>query len=274
VYIDAYLGRDFAGQAALDKTVSEAKALQEALQAININFIIVLAPGKASFYPEFIPAQYSASAKRPTNYEYLIARFRQEGIHHLDLRAEFLAMKQSAPHQLYPKCGIHWSIYGSTLAAMSLKTYMEQIGHIRLRDMSWTNVVVTTTPRGADNDLGELMNLLQDLPQEPMAYPEVMYSDDPGISKPRILVIGDSYYWNICFWNHLFSAEEFWYYNSSIYKNGQRTPLKVSQIDLKETVKNQNFVIVLDTEPCFANLGQGFITQAYQAFIKNNRCSP
>ncbi len=118
-YIDAYLGRDFAGIEALEKMVSQAKALQMALKLRGVDLMIVLVPGKAAFYPEFIPVRYASVKKRMTNYEYFKKRFQEEGINYLDLYAEFVSMKQASKYDLYPKYGMHWSNYGAALARVS-----------------------------------------------------------------------------------------------------------------------------------------------------------
>ena len=270
-YIDAYLGRDFAGIVTLEKTVQEAKALQVALKDRNVDFFIVMAPGKASFFSEFIPDRYASLERKMTNHGYLQKRFQEEGIHHLDMYAEFMLMKQTSPYRLYPKSGIHWSNYGAAMMAVSLKNHMEGLRHIKMTGVGWSNVVVTTVVRMPDNDLGELMNTLFDIPQLPLAYPDVMFSADPAAVKPKVLVVGDSYYWNLIhggFVKQLFGEEEFWYYNSSIFRNGEKSPFKVSEIDVKSEVERQDFVVIMNTDACLGNLGHGFINQAYNLFVR------
>jgi hypothetical protein len=159
------------------------------------------------------------------------------------------------------------------LAAVSLKNYMESLRHINMPGISWSNVVVTAEVRPPDNDLGELLNLLWDMPQVWLAYPEVRFSADAEVARPRVLVIGDSYYWNLVqggYVKHLFSNEQFWYYNSSVFRNGAKIPLRVKGDDLLKTLESQDFVMIMNTDACLGSLGNGFISQALNVLARNH----
>ena len=67
-YIDAYIGNDFIGQDSIAKTINQLKFINDTLLKLKKNLIIVLAPGKASFYPEYIPDKYLPVLKN-TNYK-------------------------------------------------------------------------------------------------------------------------------------------------------------------------------------------------------------
>ncbi|MBL0047330.1 MAG: hypothetical protein IPP32_04435 [Bacteroidetes bacterium] len=54
-YINAYYGRDFVGKDSIDHVLAKVQFLTTALKKKNIDLILVFNPGKASYYPEFIP---------------------------------------------------------------------------------------------------------------------------------------------------------------------------------------------------------------------------
>src|SRR5690606_16381177 len=52
-YISALLGHDFLGEETIKTKVSKLKYVQDELAKNNVQFLFVIAPGKASFYPEY-----------------------------------------------------------------------------------------------------------------------------------------------------------------------------------------------------------------------------
>jgi hypothetical protein len=54
-YIDAYYGRDFIGAEKITGIIRRLKQAQDSMEKKGKLLLVVLAPGKASFYPEFIP---------------------------------------------------------------------------------------------------------------------------------------------------------------------------------------------------------------------------
>src|SRR3989339_457376 len=195
-YIDAYLGNDFVGESAISDKVRKIKEVQKVLKEKNIDLVVALLPGKASFYPEYIPARFDQSKKISMNYDWILKRSYDAGINVIDLAGYLLSMKQNGQYPLIPKTGIHWSYYGMTFCADTLIKYMENLREIKLPQIEWSENEVSENPRDPDNDLGDLMNLLWDIPFPPLAYPKISFNTD-GKVKPKVLIVGDSYYWNL-----------------------------------------------------------------------------
>jgi hypothetical protein len=64
--------------------------------------------------------------RHQTGRDYFTQKANDAGINVLDFNPYFSAMKDSAPYRLIPSSGVHWSDYGSFLAADSAIRYFEK----------------------------------------------------------------------------------------------------------------------------------------------------
>ena len=268
-YFDAYYGTDFLGKDTLYKELKKLKAVQDTMEAQGKTLLLVLAPGKATFFPEYIPDRYRRK-KGPTNLEYYLKFSKELGIHHLNFSSWFVKMKDTARYPLYPKTGIHWSYYGMALAADSILHTLENLRHIDLPDLVWKGIKVSRKLRNTDRDIERGMNLIFPLPNHPMPYPQLAV-DTVGKTRPRALVIADSYYWQI-YSAHIpqqvFREQEFWFYNQQINPKRKDGVAWTNEVNLSDELKKKDIVILLCTEPVLKRLFWGFIDDAYAAYFQ------
>jgi len=156
-YIQNYMGSVFKGEQEIRSEISRLKMIQDELKKHNVDFLVIFAPGKATYYSELIPGYFR---KRPvTNYQAYIENLSGSGINFIDMNAWFLKLKGKTKYPLYPLNGTHLSTYGTALAADSMFRYIEKLRKIDLPGFSWDKVTLSDTMRYSDNDLGELLNL-------------------------------------------------------------------------------------------------------------------
>jgi len=229
--------------------------------------MVVLAPGKGSFYPEYIPENLSKE-KGITNIEVYRQCIEKWNIHNIDFHRYFIENKVKSPYPLYPQFGIHWSYYGMCLAADSMVRYIEKIMDIRMPRIYWEKVK-KGQPQIDDNDISKAMNLLFSPRSFEMAYPQVKFESSEGKSKPSLVVIADSFYWGIYNfgWSKLFSNDQFWYYYKEIYTSNPDAPKKTEEMNLREEIMKNDIFIILSTDANLPNLGWGFIENAYHVFF-------
>jgi hypothetical protein len=125
-YIEAYLGDNYVGAKQIEETSSVLQKVQKKLEEHNKTLIVLLAPGKGTFYPEYFPGKYSHRQKKVNNYETFAKELKEKRINVIDMNSWFLSMKGKTPHPLYIELGVHWSAYGASLAYDSLLKYIEQ----------------------------------------------------------------------------------------------------------------------------------------------------
>ncbi len=276
-YIKAFEGTDFVGRDSIDHQVAKAKFMQQKLAESGKHFLIVFAPGKGSFYPEYIPERYQLKHRGMTNYDYYVRRFREEGIHFIDFNRWFIQMKDSCRYPLITRAGIHWSLYGVALAVDSLVHYMEKTAGIDMVDFSWDGMEVSSKPRETDNDIAEGMNVLFPVRSGPLAYPRLRFNDPPEKARPNVLAMGDSYYWNILgsgISARLFGDNNFWYYNQEAHNPSWPAPREVKSLNILDEISRQQFVILISTDANLARFPFGFLDDYMKASLGKAQVKP
>jgi SGNH hydrolase-like domain, acetyltransferase AlgX len=262
-YIDAYTGADYLGDAVLKNKVGLVKKLQDSLQKYGIQFLFVLAPGKASYFKEYIPDMYLEN-KQKGNYETLTELFKSQNIQHIDFKAWFEQMKPNSPYPLFPKCGIHWSTYGATLAADSIIKKISVLTKTEIPKMSFESLHYTDSLNEVDQDVGKGMNLLFDIDNNKMAYPIVTYGK--AERKIKLLTIADSYNWTMPIYamsDHVFKQMHFLYYNKQLFVNSKGDAYEEKKIHRARLIMGTNVIMVLSTDANLAEFGWGFFEHTY-----------
>jgi hypothetical protein len=269
-YIHAWMGSDFVGRGYIEQKVSRARFLQEYLwEKHRILLLIVFAPGKGYFFPEFIPDRFKQIEARGTNYDAYVNACCAQGVNHIDFNRWLIQMKDTSRFMLYPKTGIHWSSYGAYLCADSLRRYLGARLKTPLPRMVLDSIVMDRKSRDDDNDIARTMNLIRDISHPEMAYPHFHFTGDSLQPKPRGLIVGDSFYW---YWYYhgiianTFSNTNFWYYNQDVYPEHFSTPTNTGSLDYPGTILAQDVIILLQTNGGYGDLGSGWIDRAWDYF--------
>jgi len=269
-YIQGYLGTDFAGKYYLEQKVKNVRFLQDYLwREKHILLLVVFAPGKGFYYPEYIPDRFLKSRKEITNYGYYVQECNRQGVNNIDFNRWLLLMKDTSRYMLYPKTGIHWSSYGAFLCADSLRKYLEaRLGRV-MPHLVLDSIEKASEARDEDNDIDRTMNLIWKIPHPLMAYARFHFKYDSVRPKPRALFVGDSFYW---YWHYngiignMFSNSAFWYYNQDVYPEHFKTPTNTGNLDYPGSILSQDVVILLQTNGGYGDLGYGWVDRAYDYF--------
>jgi len=265
-YIKAYYGIDFIGHDSIEKRMYKFRLLQDTLNSFGKKLIVVLAPGKAAFYPEYIPDEEHRE-KSVTNLEIYRQNIENLNINCIDFHKYFIDKKSKSLYPLYPQYGIHWSIYASCLVADSIVRYIEKTNNMSIPHIYWDKIN-THQPIHRDRDIADVMNLLFSPRTFNMAYPELKFESDSGKTKPSLLVIADSFYGTIfdLGLDNIFHNHRWWYYNSEIYPESYTQLLTINDINYYEEVMSHDVIIILSTDANLPNFGWGFIETFYNNF--------
>lgn len=272
-YIRALYGEDSAYNA-IQTQVARLKTVSDTLNAKGIKLLVILAPGKATMYPDEIPFEFSRGKKiNPVNYLTWKKELSKNGMPFIDMRSWFKQMHDTSSIPVFTRLGVHWTVYGSYLAADSMLAFMEHMGNWNLGRVTWTESERTTKYRQTDADLMEIMNLLNDLPSDELVYPKVTYTQ--GKDKPNVLAIGDSYYWSLmCDSIHdkMFAdSSHFWFYNDKVFGKNSLFQRMVTPSTIKEEVEKRNMIILLCTEPNLYNFPFKFGDQLYDLYVTGKK---
>jgi hypothetical protein len=268
-YIEDYTGVNFVGEKVIDEQLQKARFLQDTLEKDSIYLILFFAPGKASFYPENIPQKYLDKSQPETNYKYYIAKCKELGLNYIDMNSYFVSQKNKSPYPLYYPSGIHWSLYGMTVAFDSLCKFIGEVQGAPLPEMVWDGVELSDTARETDNDIERGLNLLCDLPHGKFAYPKVHFIDKPSTFKPKVLAIADSYWWNmfgIGYTKQAFNGNSFWFYAQQAYYDMGQPEASTDTMDLLKETHKYNVVIIEATEANLFGFGYSYFDRMYDIY--------
>ncbi len=270
-YIKAHLGRDFIGEREIAEKIEKLKKLEDTLTSKGISLVVLFAPGKGSFYPEFIPESYNPAYRTITNYEVYREQILKKDIRFLDFNDWFRKMKSSSPHPLFPKNGIHWSKYGEVLAADSMIKYINSIQKDKtIPELVIGDIEVSDEMRDSDEDIEQGMNLLFNMEDLTMGYPQFHVRIDENVNNPKVLTVADSYFWGMFNWGmsrDAFNEGQFWFYNVQIYPDSYETPINVEDISIVDEVEKNDVVILISTDANLYKFAFGFIDQLYDAYF-------
>jgi hypothetical protein len=242
--------------------------LQQELQSHDIQLFVCMMPAKDLFYPEYLPDnQDTAFSNEPT----FSARFFNEeiytrlGINHLNLEQWFMQIKDSVNYMVFPKTGMHWSRYAAIQAADTLIRYMENLGDINMHNLVFGPAEIHSAI-GTDDDLERLLNLLRPMSKPQYTYANVTTDGDTTAIKPKIIVIGDSFWWTIAVQiplQEVFSESPYWYYNSIVHYDSRYH--SVNEFDLAEELLTADFVVLSYSATQLYRMNNGFTQQALMA---------
>lgn len=248
-----------------EKLEAEAQRLlrlQQLLEPYHTHLFVALLPGKELVCSDHMPenTQYFFE-KKITAYDFYRKRFKELGVNHIDLGEWFVQLKGSVDYPLFPQTGTHWSNLAAIHAADTLIRYMEW-----LSDSNMVNIITgdifqrTLKP---DADLESLMNLIWPLQKAPNFLAEACYDFDTTAWRPRLITIGDSFYWNILNFTPVWDVFEnvpFWYYFSTVYFDDDdlKVTKTIADLDVLQEVIDADFVMLSYSTVALYKMSNGF----------------
>ncbi|WP_210513899.1 alginate O-acetyltransferase AlgX-related protein [Hymenobacter terricola] len=269
---DSYLGRDFVGEAEIDRNVRRFKDVQDTLASHGTLLVFVIAPGKSDIYSDMMPADYRNAPHTRSNYTAYAEKLAAANVNLLDMSALFRHWRDTSAYPVFPRGGIHWSLWARDLAVDTLFDYVRQRGHFNFPDCYVTNREVSNIPRDTDDDLAKVLNLFKEPEAFRMSYQKLEFTPlQPGQRKPNLLLVGDSFAWGIvAYLSSVFSPEShFWYYNTEVQWSGAGglpEQKQVNQLDKRVELKGRDVVLVLYTEPNLTAFDNYFSASVYKAY--------
>lgn len=273
--VDDYYQRQYLKYAAdsaemaslLSKEAKRVYQVQQILEPYGVHLFACMVPSKDFVYPEYLPENKDTANNRPK----ISARFFNEeeytrlGVNHLNLEQYFLDIKDTADFWLFPKTGTHWSRYASLYAADTLIRYMEHLGGVNIK-----NLVIgpreLAEARDTDDDLESLMNLFRPIHKPQYYYAQSSTDGDPSAKKPKMIVVGDSFWWSIALQipiEEIFSIAPYWYYNCTIYYD--KAYHSVDEVNLVDELLSSDFINLFYSSTQQYRMNNGFTKNALMA---------
>lgn len=268
-YLVAYNGLDYVGTDSIRKVVGQLKELQHLLEKHNRSLLVCFAPSKAHYFKDCFPENFPRIESEQTNYKTYLREMSAARINYFDFNHWFSELKDTSSCQLMVKNGIHWSQYGALLAADKLLRVVEENSSLRLPYLVFDSIERSRFSRFTDDDLSKTLNLRYPLPSEECCYPQYRWIGTDSSDRPKVLVIGDSFYWNlynIGLGRDIFQYGGFWYYNREIYPDNYQKPSHVGYMDVTEKLIDNEVYILLVSEPNLTDFPWKFVEKAIEIF--------
>lgn len=270
-YINTYNAFEYAGDQAISDTVARLKFLQDTLKALGKNLLIVLAPSKARIYPEYIPKEYIHPSSYRSYYGAYTEEFKKAGINFIDFNHLFLIKKEKSKQLLIPQLGVHWSRLEAVRAADTILKYFSFISGTHLPEIQINQITEKKELESPDDDIVKSMNLLFYPRYKKMAYPEFSVNTTNKVKK-NLLVVSDSYWWDIYLQNipkNSFANNDFWYYFKDVWGNNYLGKKNIKEVDVKRSVLQNDFILIMISESNLDKMGFGFIGSAIHSIKRS-----
>lgn len=270
-FIDAYNGTDFIGNKKIDKNINKLIAIDSVLKLNGVQFIVTLAPGKPSVYPEKIPYYLVKETTEQTNYKYYRKKLKDSGITVFDVNEWFIQLKPDFNRNLFTKGGTHWSYDAALIVLDSLMNVFDAQTGTRRNKLVIDSIVKTRVPRISDDDLLRITNLLFDKPDADYYYPEYHFEKTHPIDG-KLITISDSFFW-LLYATGLkksFKKVNYWYYFNTVYPESFKKQTTINDINFEQQLLQSDVVMLMASTSSLTKLGWGFINQAYDNLVKRS----
>lgn len=254
-YRASICGNDFIGTPAMEQKMDSLDAFRDALLRRGIPLVIMIAPNKWRTYSDKIEWDCEESVG---NYHHLMPLLRRKGYVVCDMVDVFCYERElDTEFPLHSKQGTHWSVYGAAVSIDYLVMAFAEAG-VALPGVIHGLPEVSDRLRFTDKDLHDLLNIMAPPKKERMAYPQPEFGQE---AKPRVLVVGDSYYWN---YYHLEAHEglfapesKFFYYNKTAVGNDLSVRRLLTPEMRQSELEAAEAVLLVMGEPSLARFGFG-----------------
>lgn len=264
-YIQNYLGLNYIGDSAIKSNALKIQKVQDKLKSLGTELIIVLSPGKASYFDEYIPDRYIKCRNSKTNYLEYRKEFKKQGVAYLDYAEYFRNHKNRFKYPVFPTYGTHWTQYASSLVTDSIMGFLQQKLGKDLVRIDNSEVKLSDSLIHPDYDVGVLLNLKSRLKDKQMPYPKFKFIESNKY-RPEVLVLGDSYWWCVVgcdLPNSLFKQDVYWHYNKEVYIHNGLQEKGVADLNFIDEILKREVVMIMCTEATLALFPYGFIDKAY-----------
>ncbi len=270
---EQYFGIDTLRSDLLEWRAIQLERIAKRLKQEDIDLILVLAPSKAGFLPDYFPDDFTTKNKDKSSYKTFVNRLKDRDVNCLDLSGWFIENREDFKYNIFSNTGVHWSQYGIYLVADSLLRYSEEVLDYNVAKIHLDSVVVSTKLRGQDDDIERSMNLIFDIKDIEMPYPILSFETSSDGQEPEFLIIGDSYYWDFYTLDipeKSFNNAEFWYYFNEVHEEGYGLN-KIKDVDKEaftQEFSKKDIIVILSNDANFYYLTR-IISEIYEGYFPN-----
>lgn len=248
-----------------EELVGKLKQLESLLGEHGKKLYLFITPCKVRYTEDGLPWVDKAMApvRQDGNYERLVSALEGSGLEYFDsiVYLEENRQKLDSRVPLFYRTGLHWSVYVGNVVGAAFGDYLEERSGFNLPEME-VSAQPCDTPVYPDADSFEVFNLLQKPYDE--YYEPVIQVTDASTDAPGILCRGGSFMGQsvaVLIRNRYFgknvSMENRQVFTDAFANVQEFT--SYDQIDLKDSFKDIDIVVLEVNETAVSEMGFGFI---------------
>ena len=255
----------------MEQAVEKLARLQQLMEKKRgIPVPLVIAPSKPEIYPEHMDPTHQ---KRRMNveesvfssYQRLVPLLKNKNVLVGDGRGVLMKLKNTKEHPFFAKSGMHWNDYAAFLVLNDLRDRVNPKLHKLLPSPKIMGFEKRPAER-EDIDLAILMNIYTtNSVVSDQFYPLVKPPDVPQSQKPRVLIVGDSFSYQLAYVlkHYGMSREVFIYdYFQTLRTHTGKIIESKSKINWNQLLSSYDLIIIEVVENMIPEFGFGFVDEA------------
>ncbi len=259
--IERYLGILTQDKKQIDSLFVATDIMRKKLNERNIELVFVIAPSNAYYYSDKFPSQYDSYSKKENDYDYYLKKLNDYGIPYIDYNKWFLEIKDTVSLDLFPKHGTHYTYFSAVWVGDSLVRYLENDMEIDMPEIIRESVKKDTMKK-YEHDLENVLNLSYPLKNDDLYYYNLKFNTE-GKTKPKVLTVGDSFFWpvlNQMIPKNCFENVAYWFYNDKVFPESFTNETKTDQVNLDSLFNGLDYIIIYSSATLMFNYDyDGFI---------------
>lgn len=163
--------------------VRDLERLEKTIEASGRQFVFLVAPNKATIYPEYLNLPRQRLGCEKSRYDLLLEAFSQSRVRRF-VRLDDLLQAKKGDRVLYLKTDNHWNYHGGMLASQALLRAVAPL----LWEQAFPLVEMRTS-----RQVGNLARAMDSVETEEMPVAEAITYRTAGPVFPRVVIYGDSF---------------------------------------------------------------------------------
>ena len=255
----------------LEEAVQKLAKLQQLMMAKRgIPVPLVIAPSKPQMYPEYMPPTHkkkrmSVEESVFTDYQRVVPLLQEKNVLVGDGHAVLKRMKHQKEHRFFAKGGMHWNDYAAFLVLKDLRQRVNP----KLKKPLPLPEITGFEKRPAereDTDLAKLMNIYTtDAIFTDEMYPSVKQPDVPLEKRPRVLIVGDSFSYQLAYvlkhYGMCRDVSIYDYFQTLRSHTGEMIESKAN-INWDQLLSSYDLILIENVENMIPEFGFGFVDEA------------
>ncbi len=234
----------------LNDYLGKLKVLSQTLKQKGKYFKVIIPPAKEEIFYDKLPKQF-ALENATNDYHLYCQLLEQNQLEYWDLLEYYHTIMDTSQYPVYSKTSVHWTKYGAHFTLLRLLNDMQDELDIDMASIKVKKLNISKFAEG-DGDFETTLNLLNKIDNTDFAYPIYEVNDTANkLVKPKVLTIGDSYYWAMKgSWQlpRVYSEDsKYLYYYNTVYYNGMQPSHNIKELDIVEEFKTCNAVVIINS---------------------------